>query len=64
MQVLRDCLWNYTRDNVPSPALFNCDSTGKIHLKKSVLKKCIINYFFKLLVPELGDAILMVENIW
>ncbi|XP_049865690.1 integrator complex subunit 5 [Pectinophora gossypiella] len=28
VQVLRDCLWNYTRDNVPSPALFTCDATG------------------------------------
>ncbi|KAJ0180096.1 hypothetical protein K1T71_004687 [Dendrolimus kikuchii] len=28
VQVLRDCLWNYTRDHVPSPALFACDSTG------------------------------------
>ncbi|KAI5645174.1 integrator complex subunit 5 [Phthorimaea operculella] len=28
VQVLRDCLWNYTRDHVPSPALFSCDSTG------------------------------------
>ncbi|VVD05093.1 unnamed protein product [Leptidea sinapis] len=28
VQVLRDCLWNYTRDNVPSPALFPCDATG------------------------------------
>lgn len=28
MHVLRDCLWNYTRDHVPSPALFPCDSSG------------------------------------
>ncbi|XP_045764485.1 integrator complex subunit 5 [Maniola jurtina] len=28
VQVLRDCIWNYTRDHVPSPALFSCDSTG------------------------------------
>ncbi|XP_068630390.1 integrator complex subunit 5 isoform X2 [Battus philenor] len=28
VQVLRDCLWNYTRDHVPSPALFTCDSSG------------------------------------
>lgn len=28
VQVLRDCLWNYTRDHVPSPALFTCDATG------------------------------------
>ncbi|CAH0727969.1 unnamed protein product, partial [Brenthis ino] len=28
VQVLRDCIWNYTRDHVPSPALFTCDSTG------------------------------------
>ncbi|XP_060801009.1 integrator complex subunit 5 [Amyelois transitella] len=28
VQMLRDCLWNYTRDHVPSPALFTCDSTG------------------------------------
>ncbi|CAG9115822.1 unnamed protein product [Plutella xylostella] len=28
VQILRDCLWNYTRDNVPSPALFECDATG------------------------------------
>ncbi|KAJ8732254.1 hypothetical protein PYW08_014984 [Mythimna loreyi] len=28
VQVIRDCLWNYTRDHVPSPALFACDSTG------------------------------------
>ncbi|XP_041976099.1 integrator complex subunit 5 [Aricia agestis] len=28
VQVLRDCIWNYTRDNVPSPALFTCDASG------------------------------------
>ncbi|XP_061378023.1 integrator complex subunit 5 isoform X2 [Danaus plexippus] len=28
VQVLRDCLWNYTRDHVPTPALFACDATG------------------------------------
>ncbi|CAH2107656.1 unnamed protein product [Euphydryas editha] len=28
VQVLRDCIWNYTRDHVPSPALFTCDSSG------------------------------------
>ncbi|KAG6463403.1 hypothetical protein O3G_MSEX013855 [Manduca sexta] len=28
VQVLRDCLWNYTRDHVPSPALFTGDSSG------------------------------------
>ncbi|XP_072940558.1 integrator complex subunit 5 isoform X2 [Epargyreus clarus] len=28
VQVLRDCLWNYTRDHVPSPALFTCDASG------------------------------------
>ncbi|XP_063621072.1 integrator complex subunit 5 isoform X1 [Cydia splendana] len=28
VQVLRDCLWSYTRDNVPSPALFIGDVTG------------------------------------
>ncbi|KAF5299551.1 hypothetical protein FQA39_LY19184 [Lamprigera yunnana] len=29
VQVLRDCIWNYMRDHVPSPALFNCDPSGK-----------------------------------
>lgn len=28
VQLLRDCLWNYIRDHVPSPALFSCDSSG------------------------------------
>lgn len=28
MQLLRDCVWNYLRDHVPSPALFTQDSTG------------------------------------
>ncbi|KAK5644511.1 hypothetical protein RI129_005811 [Pyrocoelia pectoralis] len=30
VQILRDCVWNYMRDNVPSPALFNCDSSGVV----------------------------------
>lgn len=38
VQILRDCLWNYTRDNVPSPALFTCDETGK-HLKFLMISK-------------------------
>lgn len=29
VQVLRDCLWNYTRDHVPSPTMFPCDRNGK-----------------------------------
>ncbi|KAF2885662.1 hypothetical protein ILUMI_20513 [Ignelater luminosus] len=28
VQVLRDCIWNYMRDHVPSPALFTCDASG------------------------------------
>ncbi|XP_066991548.1 integrator complex subunit 5 isoform X2 [Anabrus simplex] len=28
VQILRDCVWNYLRDHVPSPALFTRDSTG------------------------------------
>ncbi|KAF5290000.1 hypothetical protein FQR65_LT11666 [Abscondita terminalis] len=28
VQILRDCVWNYMRDHVPSPALFNCDNSG------------------------------------
>ncbi|CAB3244252.1 unnamed protein product [Arctia plantaginis] len=28
VQVLRDCLWNYTRDHVPSPTMFPCDRNG------------------------------------
>lgn len=26
--VLRDCVWNYMRDHVPSPALFARDASG------------------------------------
>lgn len=26
--VLRECVWNYMKDNVPSPVLFVCDPTG------------------------------------
>lgn len=28
VQVLRNCIWNYMRDHVPSPALFGCDPSG------------------------------------
>ncbi|GLH07144.1 Uncharacterized protein GBIM_12672 [Gryllus bimaculatus] len=28
VQLLRDCVWNYMRDNVPSPALFTRDASG------------------------------------
>ncbi|KAK4875105.1 hypothetical protein RN001_011527 [Aquatica leii] len=28
VQILRDCVWNYMRDHVPSPALFNSDNSG------------------------------------
>lgn len=28
VQLLRDCIWNYMRDHIPSPALFGCDITG------------------------------------
>lgn len=26
--ILKDCVWAYMRDNVPSPALFTCDVNG------------------------------------
>lgn len=25
---MRDCVWNYMRDHVPSPALFTCNALG------------------------------------
>lgn len=28
VQILRDCIWNFMRGYVPSPALYNCDSSG------------------------------------
>lgn len=28
VQLLRDCVWSYMRDHIPSPALFGCDITG------------------------------------
>lgn len=28
VQLLRDCVWNYLRDHVPSPALFARDENG------------------------------------
>jgi hypothetical protein len=28
VQLLRDCVWNYLRDHVPSPALFTRDENG------------------------------------
>ncbi|XP_028161346.1 integrator complex subunit 5 isoform X1 [Ostrinia furnacalis] len=43
VQVIRDCLWNYTRDNVPSPALFPCDSTG-LHWRDPVSCKPSTTY--------------------
>ncbi|XP_014247878.1 integrator complex subunit 5 [Cimex lectularius] len=30
VQILRDCVWNYMRDNVPSPALFTRDANGNM----------------------------------
>lgn len=29
-QILRDCVWNYLRDNVPAPALFTRDANGNM----------------------------------
>lgn len=29
--VLKECVWNYLKENVPSPVLYGVDSTGKIH---------------------------------
>lgn len=26
--ILRDCVWCYLKDHIPSPALFTCDSNG------------------------------------
>jgi len=28
VDILRDCIWCYMRDHIPSPALFGCDSNG------------------------------------
>ncbi|CAG9762733.1 unnamed protein product [Ceutorhynchus assimilis] len=28
VDILRDCVWCYLRDHIPSPALFTCDSNG------------------------------------
>jgi hypothetical protein len=28
VQLIRDCVWNYLRDHVPSPALFSRDENG------------------------------------
>nr|CAD7590082.1 unnamed protein product [Timema genevievae] len=30
VQLLRDCVWNYLRDHVPSPALFGRDDLGVV----------------------------------
>ncbi|KAF6214343.1 hypothetical protein GE061_009083 [Apolygus lucorum] len=30
VQILRDCVWNYLRDNVPAPALFTRDANGNM----------------------------------
>ncbi|XP_039749082.1 integrator complex subunit 5 [Pararge aegeria] len=43
VQVLRDCIWNYTRDHVPSPALFSCDSTG-LHWRDPSTCKPVATY--------------------
>lgn len=32
--VLKECIWNYMRENVPAPALFTVDpETGKLYVK-------------------------------
>lgn len=35
VDILRDCIWCYLRDHIPSPALFNCDSNG-IHWRDPI----------------------------
>ena len=32
--VLKDCIWNYMKDNVPSPVLYSVDSSGMLALIK------------------------------
>ncbi|KAG4068286.1 hypothetical protein HA402_007806 [Bradysia odoriphaga] len=36
--VLKECIWNYMKENVPSPVLFGVDSTG-LHWRDSVAAK-------------------------
>ncbi|XP_030761620.1 integrator complex subunit 5 [Sitophilus oryzae] len=35
VDILRDCIWCYMRDHIPSPALFNCDQNG-IHWRDPI----------------------------
>lgn len=34
--VLKECIWNYMKENVPSPVLYGVDSTGKFELSVSL----------------------------
>ncbi|KAJ8931709.1 hypothetical protein NQ314_015356 [Rhamnusium bicolor] len=36
--ILRECVWAYMRDHIPSPALFGCDSNG-IHWRDPILAR-------------------------
>lgn len=38
VQLLRDCVWNYMRDHIPSPALFACDGDG-LHWRDSTVAR-------------------------
>lgn len=36
--ILRECIWNYLKDNVPSPALFTCDNNA-LHWRNPNMSK-------------------------
>ncbi|XP_050314392.1 integrator complex subunit 5 [Anthonomus grandis grandis] len=38
VDILRDCIWCYMRDHIPSPALFSCDPSG-IHWRDPVVSR-------------------------
>ena len=40
---MKECVWNYLKDNVPSPALFSCDANG-LHWRNTSLIKPAAQY--------------------
>ncbi|KAL5283008.1 INTS5 family protein [Megaselia abdita] len=41
--ILKECVWNYLKDHVPSPALFQCDKNG-LHWRNPVSNKVQSHY--------------------
>lgn len=55
--VLKECIWNYMKENVPSPVLYGVDSTGKLQFAyyASESRVCRTVHLFNSNIPNASE---------